>query len=72
MGFGVALGSLLTKGHTTKTTTEQSTLSLSFAKVIPAGFEPTTHSLEGCCSIQLSYGTIPIGLLNMHKKSHKY
>ena len=27
--------------------------------VIPAGFEPTTHSLEGCCSIQLSYGTIP-------------
>ncbi len=19
-------------------------------------FEPTTHSLEGCCSIQLSYG----------------
>ncbi len=20
------------------------------------GFEPTTHSLEGCCSIQLSYG----------------
>ncbi len=28
--------------------------------VIPAGFEPTTHSLEGCCSIQLSYGTIDI------------
>ena len=26
-------------------------------RVIPAGFEPTTHSLEGCCSIQLSYGT---------------
>ena len=26
-------------------------------QVIPAGFEPTTHSLEGCCSIQLSYGT---------------
>ena len=24
---------------------------------IPVGFEPTTHSLEGCCSIQLSYGT---------------
>ena len=22
----------------------------------PAGFEPATHSLEGCCSIQLSYG----------------
>lgn len=26
--------------------------------VIPAGFEPTTRSLEGCCSIQLSYETI--------------
>ena len=27
--------------------------------VIQAGFEPTTHSLEGCCSIQLSYWTSP-------------
>ena len=26
--------------------------------VIPARFERATHSLEGCCSIQLSYGTI--------------
>ena len=26
--------------------------------VIPAGFEPTTDSLEGCCSIQLSYETV--------------
>ena len=26
--------------------------------VIPPGFEPGTHSLEGCCSIQLSYGTL--------------
>ena len=24
---------------------------------IPVRFERTTHSLEGCCSIQLSYGT---------------
>ena len=24
----------------------------------PAGFEPATYSLEGCCSIQLSYGPI--------------
>ena len=30
--------------------------------VIPSGFEPETHSLEGCCSIQLSYGTILIGV----------
>ena len=22
----------------------------------PTGFEPVTHSLEGCCSIPLSYG----------------
>ena len=26
--------------------------------VIRKGFEPLTHSLEGCCSIQLSYRTI--------------
>ena len=26
-------------------------------RVIPARFERATHSLEGCCSIQLSYGT---------------
>ena len=28
--------------------------------VIRLGFEPKTHSLEGCCSIQLSYRTIGI------------
>ena len=28
-----------------------------YHQAIPAGFEPATHSLEGCCSIQLSYGT---------------
>ena len=27
--------------------------------VIGKGFEPLTHSLEGCCSIQLSYPTSP-------------
>ena len=26
--------------------------------VIRLGFEPKTHSLEGCCSIQLSYRTV--------------
>ena len=30
------------------------------SQVIPLGFEPKTHSLEGCCSIQLSYGTIVV------------
>ena len=34
-------------------------LSLCFLKfVIRLGFEPKTHSLEGCCSIQLSYRTL--------------
>ena len=28
--------------------------------VIPLGLEPKTYSLEGCCSIQLSYGTKPL------------
>ena len=31
--------------------------------VIRTGFEPVTHSLEGCCSIQLSYRTSPFNLL---------
>ena len=30
---------------------------LRVCKVIRSGFEPETHSLEGCCSIQLSYQT---------------
>ena len=30
---------------------------LCFFMAIPVRFERTTHSLEGCCSIQLSYGT---------------
>ncbi len=34
------------------------------------GFEPTTHSLEGCCSIQLSYGhTTYIKCFLVHVKS---
>ena len=34
--------------------------------VIPSGFEPETHSLEGCCSIQLSYGT-PFPAIRMQR-----
>ena len=35
-------------------------LRMAFAcSVIPARLERATHSLEGCCSIQLSYGTNP-------------
>ena len=34
------------------------TRSLIPVSVIPPGLEPGTYSLEGCCSIQLSYGTI--------------
>ena len=29
----------------------------------PAGFEPATPSLEGSCSIQLSYGRVPALIL---------
>ena len=31
-----------------------------FKVVLPKGFEPLTHRLEICCSIQLSYETINI------------
>ena len=56
---------------TTKATQRVAFL-LRIALVIPAGFEPTTHSLEGCCSIQLSYGTIRINaiLAKMLRKSN--
>ena len=37
-------------------------------KVIRSGFEPETHSLEGCCSIQLSYQTIPFRGAKVQKK----
>ena len=33
---------------------------ISFVPVIPLRFERRTHALEGRCSIQLSYGTIPV------------
>ena len=56
--FVAGTGELAHKVRCHKKTTDHCALSLQFAEVIPAGFEPTTHSLEGCCSIQLSYGTI--------------
>ena len=36
---------------------------VSHCLVIRSGFEPETHSLEGCCSIQLSYQTLAFGNL---------
>ena len=39
--------------------------------VIPLGFEPKTHSLEGCCSIQLSYGTITFASAKIVKAFEK-
>ena len=33
--------------------------------VIPIGFEPMTYRLEICCSIQLSYGTSPIAMVDL-------
>ena len=35
--------------------------------VIRSGFEPETHSLEGCCSIQLSYQTIVLNRLQRYE-----
>ena len=37
-----------------------------FFSVIRLGLKPRTHSLEGCCSIQLSYRTKHFGKLNIH------
>ena len=37
------------------------TTKMSVLFVIRPGFEPGTHSLEGCCSIQLSYRTGAFG-----------
>ena len=34
-------------------------------QVIRIGFEPMTHSLEGCCSIQLSYQTVVFSAANI-------
>jgi hypothetical protein len=33
----------------------------------PEGIEPPTHSLEGCCSIQLSYGQLKNPDVRVHK-----
>ena len=40
--------------------------------VIRLGFEPKTHSLEGCCSIQLSYRTYTIFAFATAKVVKKY
>ena len=45
-------------GSITKEGKHLITKCLPLLQVIPRGFEPRTHSLEGCCSIQLSYETI--------------
>ncbi len=36
--------------------------------VHPDGLEPSTYSLEGCCSIQLSYGSNDEYQVPKHKK----
>ena len=40
---------------------------VSHCLVIRSGFEPETHSLEGCCSIQLSYQTL-VGMRLSHER----
>ena len=47
-----------------KTKKSPSQISERAIKVIRLGFEPKTHSLEGCCSIQLSYRTDPYFLIS--------
>jgi hypothetical protein len=40
---------------------EEATIEIDLASMrmaTPAGIEPATNSLEGCCSIQLSYGAV--------------
>ena len=44
-------------GNTIYPTTELFRITYYSILVIPTRFERVTHSLEGCCSIQLSYGT---------------
>ena len=38
--------------------------------MIELGLEPKTHSLEGCCSIQLSYST-EIGRIDKLRKNYQ-
>src|SRR5881296_911482 len=38
--------------------TASSSARSTFIAVRPGGFEPPTNSLEGCCSIHLSYGRV--------------
>ncbi len=40
--------------------------------VIRLGFEPKTHSLEGCCSIQLSYRTRPYVFAEKRRPSDRH
>ena len=54
-----------------KSLTNTFTSMSSSLNVIPLGFEPKTHSLEGCCSIQLSYGTITFASAKIVKAFEK-
>ena len=36
----------------------------------PGGFEPPAHSLEGCCSIQLSYGRLSLTVLRCERAAN--
>ena len=40
--------------------------------VSPERFERSTHSLEGCCSIQLSYGTIGLRRFPAAMRGRRY
>ena len=61
MGLNIpcpATGYFLKSSSSLQNCKQASVLSFKRVFVIRLGFEPKTHSLEGCCSIQLSYRTI--------------
>src|SRR5256714_311502 len=51
--------------------TASSSASSRFIAVRPGGFEPPTNSLEGCCSIHLSYGRRAVEKNLMHPAPHR-
>ena len=76
---GTSCGCVLQKYKKTETPHEpqrqqNKLLNITTFLVIRRGFEPRTHSLEGCCSIQLSYQTKPFrgAKVRINEQKNKY